>query len=224
MNILNNIHENMYDKRMNTWTNMKWARTFSLVPCAYIQWMYGFKYMAGQRLKIHGLGQKLNKHGWANEGGRTMWRRAAEGRPSICGLCLYFQLLPSHVYSAFGPNHVFLAFAQPCIFSFCPAWCAQSACRRRFFSGKTDIPRFVDYVNSGNCQNCQNFNIYGFGDLSKKTRAEKSWILVVLRAPDLSPRPHRWPKRWMVQNSFLGVYAPLPGVRIFRNLTRAWLV
>ena len=54
------------------------------------------------------------------------------------------------------------------------AWCGLQACRRRFFSWKNNIPGFFDYVNSGNCQNCQNFNIYGFGDLSKKTRAEKS--------------------------------------------------
>ena len=68
-----------------------------------------------------------------------------------------------------------------------------------FFLRKSSIPGFFDYVNSGNCQNCQNFNIYGFGDLSKKTRAEKSWILAVLRPPDLSPRPDWWPKRWMVR-------------------------
>ena len=61
---------------------------------------------------------------------------------STCGLRLYFQLLPSHVYSAFGPNHLFSAFAQPCIYRLCPAWCAQSACCRRFFFGKKDIPRF----------------------------------------------------------------------------------
>ena len=57
-----------------------------------------------------------------------------------------------------------------------------------FFLEKKSIPGFVDYVNSGNCQNCQNFSIYGIGDLSKKTRAEKSRILAVLRLPDLSRR------------------------------------
>ena len=69
------------------------------------------------------------------------------------------------------------------------AWCGLHACRRRFFSWKNNIPGFFDYVNSGNCPNYQTFNIYGFGDLSKKTRAKKSWILAVLRPPDLSPRP-----------------------------------
>ena len=59
-------------------------------------------------------------------------------------------------------------------FEYLRAWCGLQACRRRFFSWKNNIPGFFDYVNSGNCQNCQNFNIYGFGDLSKKTRAEKS--------------------------------------------------
>ena len=42
------------------------------------------------------------------------------------------------------------------------------------FPWKKHIPGFFDYVNSGNCQNCQNLNIHGFGDLSKKTHAEKS--------------------------------------------------
>ena len=45
------------------------------------------------------------------------------------------------------------------------------------FSWTNNIPGLVDYVNSGNCQNCQHFNIYWFGDLSKKKRTEKSWIL-----------------------------------------------
>ena len=54
------------------------------------------------------------------------------------------------------------------------AWCGLQACRRRFFSRKNHIPGLFDYVNSGNCQNCQNFNIDRFGTLSKKTRAEKS--------------------------------------------------
>ena len=54
------------------------------------------------------------------------------------------------------------------------AWCGLQACRRRFFSGETHIPGFVDYVTPGNCQNCNNFGIFGFWDLSKKTRAEKS--------------------------------------------------
>ena len=43
-----------------------------------------------------------------------------------------------------------------------------------FLPAKEGSPGFWDYVNSGNCQNCQNFGIYGFGDLSKKTRAGKS--------------------------------------------------
>ena len=30
-----------------------------------------------------------------------------------------------------------------------------------------------DYVNPGNCKNSYDFSIYGFWDLSKKTRAEK---------------------------------------------------
>ena len=73
-------------------------------------------------------------------------------------------------------------------FEYLRAWCGLQACRRRFFSWKNNIPGFVDYVNSGNCQNCQNFNIYEFGDLSKKTRAEKSGILAVLKPPDLTQR------------------------------------
>ena len=77
------------------------------------------------------------------------------------------------------------------------AWCGLQACRRRFFSWKNNIPGFFDYVNSGNCPNYQTFNIYGFGDLSKKTRAEKSWILAVLRPPDLSRRADWWTKRWI---------------------------
>ena len=56
-------------------------------------------------------------------------------------------------------------------FEYLTAWCGLQACRKLW---KNNIPGFFDYVNSGNCQNCQNFNIYGFGDLSKKTRAEKS--------------------------------------------------
>ena len=41
--------------------------------------------------------------------------------------------------------------------------------------------------------------VYDVWDLSKKTRAGNSWILAVLRPPDLSPRPDWWPKRWMVR-------------------------
>ena len=58
-------------------------------------------------------------------------------------------------------------------FEYLRAWCGLQACRRRFFPGKKNIPGFFDYVNSGNCQNCQNFNMYGFGDLSKR-RAPKN--------------------------------------------------
>ena len=42
------------------------------------------------------------------------------------------------------------------------------------FSTKKGITGFVDYVNSGNCPNCQNFSIYGFWDLSNETRTEES--------------------------------------------------
>ena len=42
-----------------------------------------------------------------------------------------------------------------------------------FLQTKTFLHLF-DYVNHEKSYNCQNFNIYGFGDLSKKTRAEKS--------------------------------------------------
>jgi hypothetical protein len=45
-----------------------------------------------------------------------------------------------------------------------------------------------DYVNSGNCQIYWNFGSYiyiymDFCDLSRKMRAGKSWMLVVLRRP-----------------------------------------
>ena len=116
--------------------------------------------MAGQKLKKHGwakadknkAGQKLKKQGCAKAektsgdhiltGGlgppfNTWWSLAAAPcGDSICGLRLYFQLLPNLVFSAFAqpcffsfcpaiyfqllPSHVFSAFAQPCIFSCCP--------------------------------------------------------------------------------------------------------
>ena len=41
------------------------------------------------------------------------------------------------------------------------------------FLWKNNIPGLFDYVNSGNCQNCQNFNIYGFGTCLKR-RAPKN--------------------------------------------------
>ena len=88
-------------------------------------------------------------------------------------------------------------------FSMCLwAWCGLLACRRRlFFANKLDSRCFFDYVNSGNCQKCQNFSVYGFWDLSKKTSANKSWIWAVLTRPDLSPRPDWWPKWWMVRTT-----------------------
>ena len=55
-----------------------------------------------------------------------------------------------------------------------------------FFPGKKYAPGFVYYVNSGNCQTM--FSIYDFCDLSKKTRAGKSWVWAVLRPPDLLRR------------------------------------
>ena len=76
-----------------------------------------------------------------------------------------------------------------------------------FSSGKKSISRFLDYVNSGNCQNSR---IYRFGDLSKKTRTEKSWILTVLRPPHLSPRPDWWAKRWMVRDPPMPSFGPHP--------------
>ena len=66
-----------------------------------------------------------------------------------------------------------------------------------FFSGEKDIPWFLGYVKSGNCPNCQNFSIYGLWDLPKKTRAEKSRILAVLRPSDLSWWANWWTKRWI---------------------------
>ena len=42
-----------------------------------------------------------------------------------------------------------------------------------FFVTK-DVPGFFDDVNHEKSKNCQNFSIFGLGDLSKKTRAEKS--------------------------------------------------
>ena len=71
-------------------------------------------------------------------------------------------------------------------FSFCPAWCAKSTCRKFVFPGKMDVPGFVHYVNSRNCQKM--FSIYEFCDLSKKTRPGKSWVWAVPRPPDLLQR------------------------------------
>ena len=79
---------------------------------------------------------------------------------------MFIQLLAQTMYFQLLPSHVFSAFAQPGV----PNQRAAGA----FFFRKKGHPWIFDYVNSGNCQNCQNFNIYGFGDLSKKTRAEKS--------------------------------------------------
>ena len=59
------------------------------------------------------------------------------------------------------------AFAQPGVPN-------QRAAGAFFFFQKKGHPWIFDYVNSGNCQNCQNFDIYEFWDLSKKTRTEKS--------------------------------------------------
>ena len=62
-----------------------------------------------------------------------------------------------------------------------------------FFRQKERVPGFLDYVKSGNYQN---FNMCGFWDLSTKTRAAKSWVLAVLRPPDLS-RAVWWTKWWL---------------------------
>ena len=43
-----------------------------------------------------------------------------------------------------------------CFFLYLWARCGLQACRRRFFSGKNSVTWFWDYVNSGNCQICQN--------------------------------------------------------------------
>ena len=43
-----------------------------------------------------------------------------------------------------------------------------------FFPSKKTFLDLFDYVNHEKSKNCQNFSIFGFGDLSKKTRAEKS--------------------------------------------------
>ena len=67
-----------------------------------------------------------------------------------------------------------------------------------FLPCKKGVTWFGDYVNSGNCQNCQNYKHLCFGDLSKKTRAGKSWILAVLTRPDLAWRADWWTKRWTV--------------------------
>ena len=66
-----------------------------------------------------------------------------------------------------------------------------------FFSCKKSVPGFLDCVNSGNCQNCQNLGIYVFWVLSKKMRVGKSSFLVILRPPDLSRRASWWTKRWI---------------------------
>ena len=65
------------------------------------------------------------------------------------------------------------------------------------FSNNKGILGFLDYVNSGNWQNCQNFCIYGLWDLSNETRPEKSWISAVLRPPDVLRRADWWTKPWI---------------------------
>ena len=43
-----------------------------------------------------------------------------------------------------------------------------------FFRQKNTFLEFFDDVNHEKSQNCQNFSIFGLGDLSEKTRAKKS--------------------------------------------------
>ena len=43
-----------------------------------------------------------------------------------------------------------------------------------FLRQKKTFLDLFDYVNHEESSNCPNFNIFGFGDMSKKTRAEKS--------------------------------------------------
>ena len=53
-------------------------------------------------------------------------------------------------------------------------------------------------------------SICGFWDLSKKTRAAKSWILAVLRPSDLSRRPDWWRKWWVDFLTFCQKTIPPP--------------
>ena len=73
--------------------------------CKYMVWAKSWKNMSGQKLKVQA---------------ETTYWQAASSRPSphgdsICSLRLYFQLLPSHVLSAFCPHYVFSAFDQPVV-------------------------------------------------------------------------------------------------------------
>jgi hypothetical protein len=53
---------------------------------------------------------------------------------------------------------------------------------------------------------------FWFPDPSKKTRTENTWILAVLRPPDLLPGPDWWPKRWMVCTPQMSILSSLIGL------------
>ena len=87
--------------------------------------MYGFKYMAGQKLKIHGLGQKLNKHCWAKAENTSGDHILTGGlRPPFTTLCGRLR----------RPHHVVIKYVvSACIFSFCPAMFIQLVAQTVYF-------------------------------------------------------------------------------------------
>jgi hypothetical protein len=84
--------------------------------------------MAGQKLKIHGLGQQLKKHGWAKaentSGDHILNHHVLKGG----------QRPPVNMWSPF----VFSAVAQPCFISFRPKPCISSFCQAMY--SKTILP------------------------------------------------------------------------------------